>query len=496
MIRKLLLATVAAGLIGNGLFAQGMTTRASKGDWEEINFEFNSSVLTDGYPSLLRLADMLKQHPDYKVQLEGNTDPIGSNRYNDKLSVARANTVAQFLQKYGASPNQIQVKGQGKRNPEVPNSGKLGRWINRRVVMTVMGPNGNVVAEGGVSDVLPDFKKELDQINAKLDKLKSLDDILSQLDSLKNQVTALKGDTTTIIAGEKEIKTDTTELVKRPPPLTYEQTDEIAHRAADYALTQNAIRNKKYSLIGLNIGPTFMPGRTGNYSATAYGKVLLPFGNGKTPNSPGTHAVQIGAQWLYWPQRTEAQFDAGLVQRFGSVQAGLFGSFLESNFRSYHGGASLGQAAFTLDYIFHFGKMGLFAAKGFHDDRVVDRALLGVGPGQAFMRIEDQIGYSAQVGILGNSYLEGSFAYKKSLAQGLSTRPASMLRLVLPVAEMFAVTAEASVNTTYQNLNDGGRVVFGFQFGNMLRPRSYYSTQGPVPVEVPMVHYELLRRTF
>ena len=43
------------------LFAQGLNTTASKDDWEEINFEFNSPVLTDGYPSLLRLAELLQQ---------------------------------------------------------------------------------------------------------------------------------------------------------------------------------------------------------------------------------------------------------------------------------------------------------------------------------------------------------------------------------------------------------------------------------------------------
>ena len=41
-------------------FAQGLDTRASKDDWEEINFEFDSAVLSDGFPSLLRLADLLK----------------------------------------------------------------------------------------------------------------------------------------------------------------------------------------------------------------------------------------------------------------------------------------------------------------------------------------------------------------------------------------------------------------------------------------------------
>ncbi|MGH9663607.1 MAG: hypothetical protein ACRD9L_04190, partial [Bryobacteraceae bacterium] len=46
-------------------FAQGLNTSASKDDWEEINFEFNSAVLSDGYPSLLRLSELLRTHPGY-----------------------------------------------------------------------------------------------------------------------------------------------------------------------------------------------------------------------------------------------------------------------------------------------------------------------------------------------------------------------------------------------------------------------------------------------
>ena len=58
--------------------AQGLSTNASKDDWEEVNFEFNSSVLSDGYPSLLRLAELLHQNADYRVSLDGNTDSVGS----------------------------------------------------------------------------------------------------------------------------------------------------------------------------------------------------------------------------------------------------------------------------------------------------------------------------------------------------------------------------------------------------------------------------------
>ena len=58
---KKLAAIGALGLLASCLFAQGLNTGGqTKDDWEEINFEFNSSILSDGYPSLLRLADLLE----------------------------------------------------------------------------------------------------------------------------------------------------------------------------------------------------------------------------------------------------------------------------------------------------------------------------------------------------------------------------------------------------------------------------------------------------
>src|SRR3954454_5717787 len=94
-------------LFSASMFPQGLNTAASKGDWEEINFEFNSQIITDGFPSMLRLAELLNQNPGYKVRVEGNTDYIGSNRYNERLGQRRADAVKAFLVKYGARDSQI-----------------------------------------------------------------------------------------------------------------------------------------------------------------------------------------------------------------------------------------------------------------------------------------------------------------------------------------------------------------------------------------------------
>ncbi len=93
-----LTAIGALGLMASGLFAQGLNPGSqTKDSWEEINFEFNSSILSDGYPSLLRLADILAQHPDYRLKVTGNTDIVGSAAYNDKLAQSRADSVKAFL---------------------------------------------------------------------------------------------------------------------------------------------------------------------------------------------------------------------------------------------------------------------------------------------------------------------------------------------------------------------------------------------------------------
>src|SRR5260370_272978 len=152
---KRLAAVGAVGLLASGLFAQGLNTGGQqKDDWEEINFEFNSSILSDGYPSLLRLAELLSQHRDYKVKVTGHTDFVGSASYNDKLALARANSVKAFLVKYGVSDSQVSTSGDGKRSPEVDNRTKEGRFMNRRVVLAVTDGSGTLIKEGGINDVL------------------------------------------------------------------------------------------------------------------------------------------------------------------------------------------------------------------------------------------------------------------------------------------------------------------------------------------------------
>jgi outer membrane protein OmpA-like peptidoglycan-associated protein len=90
---------------------------------------------------LARIAGIFLAHPDLRVQVEGYTDNVGGEQYNQKLSEQRANTVQSFLISQGLSPQNVSAIGYGMANPVADNSTAAGRQQNRRVEMIVSGPS-------------------------------------------------------------------------------------------------------------------------------------------------------------------------------------------------------------------------------------------------------------------------------------------------------------------------------------------------------------------
>ena len=369
---KKLAAIGTLGLLASGLFAQGLNPPAdqAKDDWEEINFEFNSSILSDGYPSLLRLADLLNQHKDYHVKVTGNTDYVGSAAYNDKLALRRAETVKAFLVKYGVDAGQITTAGDGKRTPEVENRTKEGRFMNRRVRMEVRDGQGKLIKDGGIGDVinaimdkLNDMAKKQEECCAQiLKRLDKLDDILAALKGLQGENDSLKAELNDLRNQHNQLRDQVAAL---PKPLSEQQTSTIANNAVEEARKHN----QKFSNVGITIGPNFGPGRVGNANIDAHAQFFSPFGY------TGMQAVQAQGEYVYNSGSSqEGQFDIGLVDRFGPLQAGAFGSFKYLNFNQYQSGGGLGQAAFLLDYVFSRGRIGLFGTKGFKNYAEIGRA--------------------------------------------------------------------------------------------------------------------------
>jgi outer membrane protein OmpA-like peptidoglycan-associated protein len=108
---------------------QGMVVSLSN-----VLFSTGKSTLQPGaHLELDRLATYLKDHPQQRVLIEGNTDSTGSAEYNEKLSATRARAVAQGLELRGVPENQYQTIGLGEAYPVASNDTSAGRQQNRRV---------------------------------------------------------------------------------------------------------------------------------------------------------------------------------------------------------------------------------------------------------------------------------------------------------------------------------------------------------------------------
>jgi outer membrane protein OmpA-like peptidoglycan-associated protein len=105
--------------------------------------------------SLAKVAGILEAYPGLKVQVEGYTDSVGSDEFNQTLSQNRAAAVKDFLAAQGVSPNNITSQGFGKNDPVADNSSSSGRAQNRRVNMVVSGDAIGITESQNTGAVLP-----------------------------------------------------------------------------------------------------------------------------------------------------------------------------------------------------------------------------------------------------------------------------------------------------------------------------------------------------
>jgi outer membrane protein OmpA-like peptidoglycan-associated protein len=106
----------------------------------DVLFDFNKFTLKpEARERLARISGIVLAYPDLKLQIEGYTDSIGSDEYNQTLSEKRAGSVRGYLVSSGVSMDNVTAVGKGKADPIADNSTAAGRKLNRRVEMIVSG---------------------------------------------------------------------------------------------------------------------------------------------------------------------------------------------------------------------------------------------------------------------------------------------------------------------------------------------------------------------
>jgi outer membrane protein OmpA-like peptidoglycan-associated protein len=104
----------------------------------DIAFQFNSSELTDlGKGKIYLLAQKIKDKTDVVVSIEGHTDYVGSDEYNQRLGLRRAQRVMKELADLGIDPSRVSVSSFGESKPLVDQQTDWARAVNRRVEFTI-----------------------------------------------------------------------------------------------------------------------------------------------------------------------------------------------------------------------------------------------------------------------------------------------------------------------------------------------------------------------
>lgn len=122
----------------------------------DVLFDFNKYTLKPGArEKLAKVSGILLAYPNLKLQVEGYTDNIGSDEYNQKLSEERAAEVRKYLVLQSVQDANVSAVGYGKSSPIADNSTSAGRSENRRVQLVVSG------AAIGVQETSPGAQSEM-----------------------------------------------------------------------------------------------------------------------------------------------------------------------------------------------------------------------------------------------------------------------------------------------------------------------------------------------
>ncbi len=124
----------------NSVLATRDTARGLIANMSDVLFKTGSYELAPGARErLAKVSGILLAYPSLHVQIEGHTDSVGGDEYNQTLSENRANAVKDYFVQQGISADSIEARGFGKTQPIATNDTPEGRQQNRRVELVLSG---------------------------------------------------------------------------------------------------------------------------------------------------------------------------------------------------------------------------------------------------------------------------------------------------------------------------------------------------------------------
>src|SRR5438046_2074940 len=119
----------------------------------DVLFDTGSYTLKPGArEKLAKISGVMLAHSGLTMQIEGHTDSVGGDDFNQQLSERRADSVRDFLAEQGVAGSSITARGFGKTQPVATNDTTEGRQRNRRVELVV---NGDAIGNTAVASATP-----------------------------------------------------------------------------------------------------------------------------------------------------------------------------------------------------------------------------------------------------------------------------------------------------------------------------------------------------
>jgi outer membrane protein OmpA-like peptidoglycan-associated protein len=97
------------------------------------------SLRPEAREKLAKVAGIISGHPGLRLDVEGHTDNVGGDDYNQQLSEQRGSAVCDYLTEQGIQQGSVTTKGFGKSQPIATNDTAAGRQQNRRVELVISG---------------------------------------------------------------------------------------------------------------------------------------------------------------------------------------------------------------------------------------------------------------------------------------------------------------------------------------------------------------------
>ena len=126
--------------VAAGKLAEGKLLYETVLSDDKVKFGFNRKELSpEAQTALNEFAEHLKaQNKNVFIEIQGHTDGVGGDKYNEELGMARADAARYFLSKHGIPLHRMNTISYGETEPVADNSSSDGRAQNRRVVLVVL----------------------------------------------------------------------------------------------------------------------------------------------------------------------------------------------------------------------------------------------------------------------------------------------------------------------------------------------------------------------